>query len=82
MRTTKKQLNNMLKIVCKLLNLPYGYKCKNALHLDYASCYGGYRIEQISDINSTAINCPFGDNRYKAYEMYIFLRAIILTRGI
>lgn len=48
------------------------------LRLDYAACYGGYNIEEIST-KTGAVSHPFGGDRVPAYTMYKMLHFAAFT---
>lgn len=48
------------------------------LRLDYAACYGGYNIEEIST-KTGAVSHPFGSDRVPPYAMYKMLHFAAFT---
>ena len=86
MRTTEKQLNNLVKVICDITGLSNNRAQAiekgqdKYLSLEYASCYGGWRLINVGVKNGAHYGAFGGngtENRLKAYEMYIKLDSII-----
>lgn len=85
MRTTKKQLEQLLKDIAELQNMPTSREeakqrgVKKYLILDHNSIYGGYRVNLV-DVETGSRGGAFGGNgceaRLSAREMEIKLRGI------
>ncbi len=75
MRYTKSEVVGMFSRLCKAMD-KHAYI--DGLHLDYASCYGGYVIEEI-DANG-GVSHPYGALRRNAREMYLsmYMAAVAL----
>lgn len=69
--TSKKQVENKFKFFIEAIGgkVASSYNDVGGYRLDYASCYGGYNIEQISN-DSGAVSHPFGCARKKAGEFW------------
>jgi hypothetical protein len=88
MKTTKKQIETKLQYIAKLANLPTSRQQAIEMNQDkylqceYASCYGGYRLINIS-VESGGHFGAFGLSstmgRLKANEFYNFLDGIEAT---
>jgi len=86
MRTTEKQLNDLVKHICDLTNMSnnrvnaIANKQESYLALENATCYGGWRLIKINVITGAhygAFNSNGTEPRIKAKEMEIKLRGII-----
>lgn len=68
MKITKPDLMAMFGRLAKAMNKPIGGGQYNGLHLDYAPCYGGYKIVEYSPEKGELE--PFGSARRSKTEMY------------
>ena len=86
-RTSKRQLQNLLRELAAVTNTPMGpvwtkqsdgtmKATPDALLLDHAACYGGWRVAQICNERGGE-SAPLGDRRMPAHAMYAALRAAI-----
>jgi hypothetical protein len=85
MKTTRKQLENLLQIVCDKIGIRHGHYEKigdkwqpiaNGLALGHNSHYGGYEVQQIDGNGGTGVTVVSGD-RKSAYEMRCWLKGIL-----
>jgi hypothetical protein len=86
MRTTEKQLNNLVKVICDITGLSNNKKQAiekgqdKYLSLECANCYGGWRLISVGVKNGAHYGVFGGngtENRLKAFEMAIKLNGII-----
>ena len=83
-RTTKKELENLLKIISELSGISTEKKDgeKYHLYLDFASCYGGYRLVKVNNETGGHFGA-FGESscceRLSAGKMANKLRIILNT---
>ena len=69
MRYTKAEILGMFNRLVKAMNKKIGREVGD-LQLDYASCYGGYVIQELCN-DQGGIRHLFGSNRRNAKEMYL-----------
>ena len=83
-RTTKKELENLLKIISELSGISTEKKDGEKYHLflDFAACYGGYRLVKVNNENGGHLGA-FGESscceRLRAGKMADKLRTIMHT---
>jgi hypothetical protein len=69
MKYTKKEVQGMFTRLVKAMNKSIDGGSHEGLHLDYASCYGGYVIEE--HLKDAGCSHPFGCFRRNSREMYL-----------
>lgn len=82
MKTTRKELNNLVLKASRLMDVPNNYELakisgrENYLSLDNTVCYGGYRLVMIS-VKDGSESPVLGSRRVNADTMSLMLRAYI-----
>lgn len=70
MRVSRRDVQGYFEHWCKRhgFRVAASYKDVGGLTMDYAGCYGGYRIERVYNAEG-AVDQPFGAKRFKAAQM-------------